>query len=108
MIVSVLGIGLSYGIYIYQPSLSSLCARILWPLDHLFRNKWYFDLLYQKIFIDTMHRISRFLWKKGDLGMIDTYGPHGVAWFVLHWARQASHLQSGYVFHFAFAMVIGS
>lgn len=106
-LLSLLGIGVAYGFYMYKPSLSSWCAQVLWPLDHLFKNKWYFDHLYQKIFVTPMHTVSRFLWQKSDVGIIDTYGPNGIASFVRQWARQASRLQSGYVFHYAFAMVIG-
>ena len=70
-------------------------------------NKWYFDELYDRIFIMPAKRLGVGLWKSGDGELIDGVGPDGVAAAVINLARRASRLQTGFVYHYAFAMLIG-
>ena len=70
-------------------------------------NKWYFDELYDAIFVRPAFAIGRGLWKGGDGALIDGVGPDGVAAATLRIARGAVRLQTGYIFHYAFAMLIG-
>ncbi|MEX0583163.1 MAG: hypothetical protein WD185_05790, partial [Sneathiella sp.] len=70
-------------------------------------NKWYFDELYDFIFVRPSKAIGRFLWTFGDGKAIDGLGPNGIAGRVLVLARRASQLQSGYMYHYAFAMLLG-
>ena len=70
-------------------------------------NKWYFDELYDFLFVRPAHALGRFLWKVGDGKIIDGLGPDGIAARVLDATRGAVRLQSGYVYHYAFAMLIG-
>ncbi len=70
-------------------------------------NKWYFDELYDFLFVRPAFWIGRFLWKKGDGMVIDGLGPDGVSARVLDAARGAVRLQSGYVYHYALAMLLG-
>ena len=70
-------------------------------------NKWYFDELYDKIFVRPAFLIGRGLWKGGDGALIDGYGPDGVSNAVRVMARRVSALQTGYLYHYAFAMLIG-
>ena len=70
-------------------------------------NKWYFDELFDLLFTRPAHRVGRLLWKSGDGGTIDRFGPDGIAMTARLVAQRASLLQSGYVYHYAFAMLIG-
>jgi NADH-quinone oxidoreductase subunit L len=70
-------------------------------------NKWYFDELYDFLFVQPAKKLGRFLWKFGDGTIIDGFGPDGIAARVLDATRGAVQLQSGYVYHYAFAMLIG-
>jgi NADH-quinone oxidoreductase subunit L len=70
-------------------------------------NKWYFDEFYDLLFVRPTMALGRMLWKVGDGTIIDGFGPDGVAARVLDATRGAVRLQSGYVYHYAFAMLIG-
>src|ERR1700693_2323131 len=70
-------------------------------------NKWYFDELYELIFVRPTKWLGRFLWKFGDGPIIDGLGPDGVSSRVLDVTRNVVKLQTGYLYHYAFAMLIG-
>ena len=70
-------------------------------------NAWYFDALYDAIFVRPAKWLGRFLWKTGDGTVIDGIGPDGVAARVIDITNRVVKLQSGYIFHYAFAMLIG-
>ncbi|MBT6427367.1 MAG: NADH-quinone oxidoreductase subunit L, partial [Rhodospirillaceae bacterium] len=70
-------------------------------------NKWYFDELYDLTIVNPAKWLGRLLWKGGDGRIIDGFGPDGIAATVMRVARRASALQSGYLYHYAFAMLIG-
>ncbi len=70
-------------------------------------NKWYFDELYDAIFVRPAKRLGRFLWKKGDGWLIDGFGPDGVSARVIDVTNHVVRLQTGYLYHYAFAMLIG-
>ena len=70
-------------------------------------NKWYFDELYEVIFIKQIKRIGLFFWKKGDVNTIDRYGPEGLTKIVKTISDKAVNFQNGYLYHYAFVMLIG-
>ena len=70
-------------------------------------NKWYFDDLYNFIFVEPLKKIGLFFWKKGDINTIDRYGPDGLSRLVKIISDKAINFQSGYLYHYAFAMLIG-
>jgi NADH-quinone oxidoreductase subunit L len=107
LVVAVVGIGLAYIFYIAMPTMPQLVASMFRPVYLFFLNKWYFDELYDWLFVRPAHLIGRGLWKSGDGAIIDGVGPDGVAAATLQMARRAGRLQSGYVYHYAFAMLIG-
>jgi NADH-quinone oxidoreductase subunit L len=107
LIVAILGIGLAYVMYMRLPSLPERVATRLRPLYLFLLNKWYFDELYDRIFVNPAKILGLGLWKSGDGALIDGVGPDGVAAATLDLARRAGRLQSGYVYHYAFAMLIG-
>ncbi len=70
-------------------------------------NKWYFDELYNSIFVEPLKKIGLFFWKKGDINTIDRYGPDGLSRLVKIISDKAVNFQSGYLYHYAFVMLIG-
>ncbi|RED53319.1 NADH-quinone oxidoreductase subunit L [Aestuariispira insulae] len=101
------GFALSFVFYVLNPALPGIVARTFKPLYAMSYNKWYFDEIFDFLFVKPAFCIGRIFWKKGDQGTIDHFGPDGVAARTRDGARLASLMQSGYVYHYAFAMLIG-
>jgi NADH-quinone oxidoreductase subunit L len=93
--------------YIKNPALPKRLAETHRGLYQFLLNKWYFDELYDFLFVRSAKALGRFLWKKGDVAVIDNYGPNGVAARVVDVTDRLVKLQSGYLYHYAFAMLIG-
>jgi len=70
-------------------------------------HKWYFDELYESIFIKPIKKIGSFFWKKGDQGIIDRFGPDGISKIVKMLSNKAGQFQTGYIYDYAFVMLIG-
>ncbi len=77
------------------------------PLYSISKNKWYVDELYHRVFIKPFFKIANFLWKNGDEKTIDGLGPNGISWIISKSSIYVSIFQSGYLFHYAFAMLGG-
>ena len=77
------------------------------PFYNFLVKKWYFDELYDLIFVKTFRSIGTFLWQRGDVKTIDAYGPDGVARVVKNLSDRASSVQSGYLYHYATVILIG-
>lgn len=106
-VAMVIGFVVSWTMYIAAPGLPARLARAFQPLYLFLLNKWYFDELYDAIFVRPAKALGGFLWKKGDGAVIDG-GINGLALGIVpFFARLAGRVQSGYLFHYAFAMVIG-
>jgi len=78
--------------------------------DKIFKfllNKWYFDEVYENFFVKPIKKIGAFLWKSGDEKTIDRYGPDGISKIIKLISNKAVKLQSGYIFDYAFVMLIG-
>ncbi|MBS9716693.1 NADH-quinone oxidoreductase subunit L [Pseudohalocynthiibacter aestuariivivens] len=106
-IAMVLGLGLAYLFYIVNPSLPRRLAESQRPAYLFLLNKWYFDEAYDFLFVRSAKALGRFLWKRGDGNIIDGT-LNGVAMGIIpFFTRLAGRAQSGYLFHYAFAMVIG-
>ncbi len=106
-LVGLAGIALAWQFYIRRPELPAIYAERFKPLYLFIYNKWYFDELYDRIFVRPAKAIGRGLWKGGDGAVIDGLGPDGLAAMTLGVARRAARLQTGYVYHYAFAMLVG-
>ena len=101
------GIGMAYIFYMFFPKLPGFTAAAFRPIHRLFFNKWFVDELYDAVFVKPAVKLGGFLWRRGDLGTIDAFGPNGVSTLVAKLSAQASRMQTGYVFHYAFVMLIG-
>jgi NADH-quinone oxidoreductase subunit L len=106
-VMMVLGFLVSWLFYIRRPYLPVELAGQHQMLYQFLLNKWYFDELYDFIFVRPAKRIGYFLWKKGDGMVIDGFGPDGVSARVLDVTRNVVKIQTGYLYHYAFAMLIG-
>jgi NADH-quinone oxidoreductase subunit L len=71
-------------------------------------NKWYFDEIYDFLIVRPTIRLGRLLWRGGDGWLIDGFGPDGVSARVIDVTRNVVRLQTGYLYHYAFAMLIGA
>ncbi|MFU8778992.1 MAG: NADH-quinone oxidoreductase subunit L [Roseovarius sp.] len=101
------GLALAFLFYIRRPDLPGKLAANQPILYRFLLNKWYFDEIYDAIFVKPALWLGRFLWKKGDGSTIDG-GLNGLAMGVIPFINRVyARAQSGYVFHYAFAMVIG-
>ena len=105
--LAVLGILSAYVFYLFIPSLPSLISKTFSPLYNLFFNKWYFDEIYDYLFVKSFVKIGFVFWKKGDENTIDRYGPNGVSKLVKNISSKSIIIQSGFIYHYAFAMLIG-
>lgn len=105
--VGIAGISLAYIMYMFAPKLPGKLARAIRPIYLFSYNKWYFDELYDKIFVRPAFFIGKGLWKTGDGAIIDGCGPNGIAAIVGDVARRIARLQTGYLYHYAFSMLIG-
>ena len=106
-IAMVLGFALAYLFYIVNPALPRQLAENQRPLYLFLKNKWYFDELYDAIFVKPALALGRLFWKSGDVGIINGF-LNGIAMGVVpFFTRLAGRAQSGFIFTYAFAMVIG-
>jgi len=101
------GIAVAWLAYIWRPGIPAIVARRFRPIYLLFLNKWYFDELYDFIFVRGALLVGFGLWKGGDGLLIDGLGPDGLATTTERASVATSRLQTGYVYHYAFAMLIG-
>ena len=107
LILTLSGILAAVGFYLYRQKLPDTCARAFPRLYQASFNKWYFDRVYEQILVTPVKTLAGVLWKKGDGYLIDQRGVDALGASILRLARRASQLQSGYLFHYAFAMVAG-
>ncbi|MCG8544233.1 MAG: NADH-quinone oxidoreductase subunit L, partial [Alphaproteobacteria bacterium] len=107
LIVGLAGIAWAYWLYMVKTDLPDKLAKSLKPLYELSFHKWYFDELYERIFVKPAMFLGYGFWKSGDGAVIDGVGPDGVASLTQRLSKRASALQSGYVYNYAFAMIIG-
>jgi NADH-quinone oxidoreductase subunit L len=106
-VLMAVGFAVAWLFYIARPELPVELARQHEVLYRFLLNKWYFDELYNAVIVRPTLWIGRLLWKGGDGWLIDGFGPDGVSALVLDLTRNVVRLQTGYMYHYAFAMLIG-
>jgi NADH-quinone oxidoreductase subunit L len=102
-----LGFMVAWEFYMRRPQLPAELARQHQSLYRFLLNKWYFDEIYDVLIVRPTIWLGRVLWKQGDGWLIDGFGPDGISARVLDVTRGAVRLQTGYLYHYAFAMLIG-
>ena len=105
--LAILGIICAYLFYVLNPNLPKILSKKFSPIYNLFFNKWYFDELYDYLFVKSFIKFGNYFWKKGDEGTIDRFGPNGISKLVKNISSKSIIIQSGYIYHYAFAMLIG-
>ncbi|MBT2133862.1 NADH-quinone oxidoreductase subunit L [Croceibacterium sp. LX-88] len=106
-VVMLIGLGLAWLAYGRQSSLPGKTAEQLGPVYRFLYNKWYFDELYNFLFVRPAFWLGRQFWKRGDEGLIDRFGPDGAAWAVEKGAVGARLAQSGNLTTYALVMLLG-
>lgn len=106
-IAMVLGFVAALYCYMLRPDVPGRLAKANPVLYRFLLNKWYFDEIYDFLLVRPTKWLGRFLWKKGDGFVIDGFGPDGVSARVIDVTNRVVRLQTGYVYHYAFAMLIG-
>ncbi len=106
-VMMVLGFLVALYVYILKPGTATRLAEAMPALYRFLLNKWYFDELYDKIFVRPAFWLGRLFWKGGDGAIIDRLGPDGVAARVVDVTGRVVKLQTGYIYNYAFAMLIG-
>ncbi|RUW55366.1 NADH-quinone oxidoreductase subunit L [Mesorhizobium sp. M8A.F.Ca.ET.021.01.1.1] len=106
-IAMLIGLALAWKFYIRSPEMPVDLAARHRGLYAFLLNKWYFDELYDFLFVRPAKRLGSFLWKTGDGTIIDGLGPDGVSARVVDVTNRVVKLQTGYLYHYAFAMLIG-
>jgi len=107
IVATILGFAIAFYYYVLHPEIPPQMAARGGMLYEFLYNKWYFDELYDFLFVKPALKLGRFLWKFGDGKIIDGLGPDGIAARVTDATREAVKLQSGYVYQYAFAMLLG-
>ena len=105
--VMLTGFAVAWYAYIKNPGLPAKFAGAIKPIYTFVYNKWYFDELYDRIFVRPAFWLGNAFWKLGDVGLIDRFGPNGSAWAVLQGSRAAAKLQTGYLYSYALVMLLG-
>lgn len=107
LIAGISGISLAWLFYIRRPELPTLVKMSAQGMYKFLLNKWYFDELYDALFVKNAVRIGNWLWRGADTNVIDRLGPNGAAFISRAVAVRSARLQTGYLYHYAFSMLIG-
>ena len=102
-----LSIPLAYYFFIKNTNLTNRIVEINKPLYKFLLNKWYFDELYEVLFIKSSKKFGLFLWKFFDIKIIDGFGPDGISLIIKKCSLKAKKFQSGFIYQYAFIMLLG-
>ena len=103
----VLSIPLAYYLFVKNKNLPTKIASVNKPLFQFLANKWYFDEIYDTIFVEPSKKLGLFLWKFFDIKLIDRFGPDGVSALIKKCSIKANKFQSGFIYQYAFIMLLG-
>jgi len=106
-VIVILSIPISYYLFVKNKKITDDISEANKPLYNFLVNKWYFDELYDAIFIKSSKKIGLFLWRNIDVKIIDRFGPDGIASLIKNLSIKASKFQSGFVYQYAFIMLLG-
>jgi len=103
----IISIPISYYLFLKDKKILSNLVQSNKQVYEFLLNKWYFDELYDFIFVKPIKRLGLIFWKNGDIKTIDQFGPDGFAKLVKFFSNKAVQFQSGYIYHYAFVMLVG-
>ena len=103
----ILSIPIAFYLFIKNKKLPEQIATVNKPLYEFLLNKWYFDELYDALFVRPSKKLGLFLWKFFDLKIIDRFGPDGISVIIKKFSIKANKFQSGFIYQYAFVMLLG-
>ncbi len=106
-VLVIISIPISYILFIKDKSILDGIKKSNEPLYNFLLNKWYVDEIYDFIFIKPLKKLGLFFWKRGDQNTIDRFGPDGISKVIKYISNKAVQFQSGYIYDYAFVMLIG-
>lgn len=107
LVVGIVGIGLAVLLYLRRTDIPGKVVAAIHPLYNGSLNKWYIDELYDFIFVRPARFLGFQLWKRGDEGTIDRFGPDGVGKLTMRVGQAVRGLQTGYIYHYVFVLIAG-
>ena len=105
--IVIISIPISFYLFINKKNLVDELVEMNKPFYLFLKNKWYFDELYNCIFVEPAKKIGSFFWKKVDVSIIDKFGPDGISHLIKNFSIKAVKFQSGFIYQYAFVMLIG-
>ena len=106
-VLVLLSIPIAYYLFVKNKEIPNKFTELNKPLYNFLVNKWYFDELYNIIFIQSSKKIGFFFWKVVDIKIIDKFGPDGFSLLIKNLSLKASKFQSGFIYQYAFMILIG-
>jgi NADH-quinone oxidoreductase subunit L len=106
-ILVILSIPIAYYFFIKNNKITNDIVNGNLPLYNFLKNKWYFDELYDYLFVNPSKKIGLYFWKKIDLRFIDRFGPDGISSLIKNISLIAVKFQNGFIYHYAFVMLLG-
>ncbi len=106
-ILVLISIPISFYLYILNPRILEEFKNTNLPLYNFLLNKWYIDEFYDKTFVNPSKKLGSLFWKKGDIGIIDRFGPDGISKIVKIISNKTGKLQTGFIYDYAFVMLLG-
>jgi len=103
----ILSIPFAYYLFVKNKNFPTQLVNINKPLYEFLFNKWYFDEIYDILFVKSSKRFGLFLWKFFDIKVIDGFGPDGISGLIKKFSIKANKFQSGYIYQYAFVMLLG-
>jgi len=107
LVVAMSGIFAAWFVYVKKRGVAEKIAKASDSLYAISFNKWYFDELYDLLIVRNVKTLGRCLWQKGDVLTIDRFGPDGAAWVTRKFSALIRPLQTGYIYHYAFVLILG-
>ncbi len=106
-VLVLISIPVSYYLYVLNPNVLEDFKNTNMPLYNFLLNKWYIDEFYEKVFVNPTKKVGSFFWKKGDIGIIDKFGPDGISKLIKTISNKTGRLQTGFIYDYAFVMLLG-
>jgi len=106
-VIVILSIPFSYYLFVKNKNITNWLVNENKPLYNFLHNKWYFDELYDFLFVKPFKKIGIFFWKNVDIKIIDKFGPDGISNLIKIFSNKAVKFQSGYIYQYAFIMLLG-
>jgi len=103
----IISIPFSYYLFVKNKNITNWLVNENKPIYNFLLNKWYFDEIYDLIFVKSSKKLGLFFWKSIDVKIIDKFGPDGISRLIKYFSIKATKFQSGFIYQYAFMMLLG-